>query len=570
MHPGDHGDGNGEEDDPLDDAGVHSVASMGLSALPGDRVHGQPNPAWMVLHARVLSPPWCDRNRQPGVPRLRSGTSRGLARRHSTAHALTALGRDPDILRLDAIAPPFDPLEVLAWARRERPHTRFLAWLLDPDDPRPGGGHGLGTSFLHGLVTHAVRAIETLPGLDPDDLPRDPQPIDPGTVTVVREQPVGDGIRVTARAPDVRVTWRDARGTPWLLLVECKIDAAEGDGQVREYLAWARTHHPDARRLLAYVTPDGRAPVSRAEGEVVVSLAWPEVAQVGLAVVAHAAPRMEASVHAFVTSVLTALQARFGGREDARALVESLHDRHPRAAALVASPALEPSALDALRARVPRAVWHLQTVHPRAHPWTRAWTERVAHAFAMLTPAEGRTEPWPVLVPGAPHADCPDMASWSLGDITACLGLYVLCTAGRAHGSARPCLWLALRSPGSTATETFSVREQSAAVDALDPATRTLLLDAVPVQELPPRGAGCGRAPRCRSHGAGPRTTTPGALHGPSRGWCHPTSGPSPCLPRTPTSGCSPATWTRITVYPLTPATARPWPPRPFPTLNAS
>ncbi len=410
---------------------------------------------------------------------------RPLARRSSTARGFSALAADADFARLDAIVPPFDPLEVLAWARRERPHTRFLAWLLDPHAPRPGGGHGLGAGVLQALVSRAVGAIETLPGLDADDLPRDPRPIDPATVTVVREQPVGDGVRVTARAPDVRVTWRDHDGTPWLLLVENKIDAAEGDGQVREYLAWARAHHPDARRLLLYVTPDGRAPVSRLDGEVVVTLGWPEVADAGLHALSLAHRGVDPEARAFVTSVLEALRARFGGREDARTLVEALHDRHPRAAALVASPALEPEALAPLRDRHPRAVWHLQTVRPRAHPWTRGWAEGVTRAFAALPAGEGRVEPWPALIPGAPHADCPDVASWSLGAITGCLGLYVLCTPGAALGSARPRLWLGLRAPGATAAEVFAARDQAAAVDALPAATRALLLGAAPVRETP-------------------------------------------------------------------------------------
>ena len=384
-----------------------------------------------------------------------------------------------EIQRLDAITPPFDPLEVLAWTHQERPHTRFLAWLLDPSAPRPGGGHGLGAVVLAAVVTRALRSIETLPGLAPAALPGALGRIDPATVTVLRELPLGDGVRTTARAPDVVCRWCDATGGQWVVIVENKIEAAEGEGQARDYLAWAARHHPDAHRLLLYVTPDGRSPPSVSAGDLAVPLTWSDVADAALDAIARAPLVGEPATRAFVTSVLDALRVRFGGRADVRALVEALHDAHPRAAALAASPATEPSLLEPLQRRFPNAWWHLKTLRPRAHRWTRPWADRVAEVFRELAPEAPR------LVACAPHAGRPDMASWSIEGVTECLSLHAFCTPGTAFGSHRPRAWIGLRAPNLTARDVFEARDQLGAVEALPDATRAWLMDAVAVRETP-------------------------------------------------------------------------------------
>ncbi|MBK8696464.1 MAG: PD-(D/E)XK nuclease family protein [Deltaproteobacteria bacterium] len=118
-----------------------------------------------------------------------------------------ALLADPDLRALDAIAPAFDPLEVLATARKERPHTRFLAWLLDPHPVQPGASHGLGASVLDALVCRALSALDPLPGA-PFVRASVPPSFVPASLRVLREQPLGDH----ARAPDLRCHGADARG----------------------------------------------------------------------------------------------------------------------------------------------------------------------------------------------------------------------------------------------------------------------------------------------------------------------------------------------------------------------
>jgi hypothetical protein len=113
---------------------------------------------------------------------------------------------------------------VLGRQRLEETHSNIVAWLLDPDE-----AHGLGDRFLREFLS-AIGIREPLPPT--------------GLVAVVREEQQG-GDR-----PDIVV-----RGEGWLLVVENKIGASEGDQTAR----YAARYKRQARRsYFALLTPDGR------------------------------------------------------------------------------------------------------------------------------------------------------------------------------------------------------------------------------------------------------------------------------------------------------------------------
>lgn len=378
---------------------------------------------------------------------------------------------DPDLAALDRVAPAFDPLAVLRWSHQERPHTRFLAWLLDPRPHGAGAGHALGPTALRALTRLGVRRREALPGDDVTVLPDDP-----GEVTVDArvwcEQPLGDGVRETSRAPDLRCEWIAPDGTSWLVLIENKVDAVEGDAQLAEYLDWGRRCRPDAHRLALYLTPDGRAPERSVLREPVACLAWGEVAEALLDAVSSVDP--DRASHRFAATVLTSLRARYGGDEVTRALVAGLHARHPRAAGRAASPAVETAELGALGARFPNALWHLRALRPRARPWTRAWAERVAAAWREVCP-DG-----PRLTAQAPHAGCRDMASWRIDGVTDTLSVMALCSRDPDAPSARPRVWLGMYAPNLRAAEVLAARELTDRLAAMPWRSRDALERATP------------------------------------------------------------------------------------------
>ncbi|MBI5514671.1 MAG: PD-(D/E)XK nuclease family protein [Deltaproteobacteria bacterium] len=362
---------------------------------------------------------------------------------------------------MDALTPPFDPLGLLGVASQEVVYTRFVAWLLDPGPHPPGQDHGLGERVVQ-LLARAVF----------EDAPT----VGVGSVALWRERPAGDGVRATARAPDLRCAFTDTLGREHLLVFEHKVLAPEGDGQVRDYLLWARAEHPEARRAALYLTPDGRSPRETPAGERVLSWTWAELANTALGALGESGSTPEAPARAFARSVLGAWRARFGGDPGTVERVRELHQRHPREARRAASPgAFDDPSTEPLRRAHPAAYWYLQTIQSRHFPWTRGWVARVAAAFRGSAPGA------PGLGPGAPHEAAPDCASWSLEGVSDALGLYVLCVRERGV----PRLRVALRSPGLGARELLARRDQLDPVEAWPEPQRGWLLGARPVEDSP-------------------------------------------------------------------------------------
>jgi hypothetical protein len=73
------------------------------------------------------------------------------------------------------------------------------------------------------------------------------------------------------RAPDTgridvfaKGIWEEeGKDTPWLLVVEAKIDAKEGEDQLSKYDAWLRLDYPAWEIVSVFLTPDGREPRSK-------------------------------------------------------------------------------------------------------------------------------------------------------------------------------------------------------------------------------------------------------------------------------------------------------------------
>ncbi len=387
-----------------------------------------------------------------------------------------ALLADPDLLALDAIAPAFDPLEVLATARKERPHTRFLGWLLDPRPVQPGASHDLGASVLEALVRRALTALDPLPG---GPVARSPSPpsFSPDSLRVLREQPLDE----QARAPDLRCHALDSLGREWVVLIENKLDADEGDGQLPAYLAWSRAKHPGAERLLIYVSPDRRAPREAFPRDRVACLAWSDVVDAALSALRSDARRPAATLaaRAFAETTLDALRMRFGAHPEARSLVESLHHRHPRDAARCAHLTPDDPDWERLQPIVPNALWHLRTVRPQAVAFSRAFADRVAAAWSALHPEA------PALRTGAPHARLPGIAAWSIDGVTDAWSVHLVASSGPHPGSLRPRLWLALYAPNTSPGMLFDARELTAELALLPSATREALVGATAVPSTP-------------------------------------------------------------------------------------
>lgn len=148
--------------------------------------------------------------------------------------------------RLPQDDPLFCPISLLAtmdYGRLETAHTRALAWLLNPDKE-----HGFGTKLLEALLSR----------VDGRPLPVEVESVESECLT---SQPGTSNVsgRLDVLAKGCWIT-EGGKRDPWLVLIEAKIDAGEGEDQISRYEQWVESHGANRDVYAVFLTPDGRSP----------------------------------------------------------------------------------------------------------------------------------------------------------------------------------------------------------------------------------------------------------------------------------------------------------------------
>jgi hypothetical protein len=138
------------------------------------------------------------------------------------------------------------------YGRLETAHTRALEWMLGDHE------HGFGNQLLEALLRHLLKGRRIR--LTHVDQVESEYLVDygPGRTEVGR-------IDVLARG-----RWEElGKEVSWLLVIEAKIDAEEGEEQLSQYDVWLERYAQPIEVLRVFLTPDGRAPrTSSAEWQV--------------------------------------------------------------------------------------------------------------------------------------------------------------------------------------------------------------------------------------------------------------------------------------------------------------
>jgi hypothetical protein len=142
----------------------------------------------------------------------------------------------------DPLRCPISLFATMDYGRLETAHTWALAWLLDPTKE-----HGFGSKLLEALLVHVRRRhlpvqVHQVANERFIDLPGKSDVT--GRIDVLSE---GDWID------------RDGRRIPWLLVIEAKIEASEGEEQLSRYEDWLDLYEDDREVLRVFLTPDGRS-----------------------------------------------------------------------------------------------------------------------------------------------------------------------------------------------------------------------------------------------------------------------------------------------------------------------
>jgi hypothetical protein len=124
--------------------------------------------------------------------------------------------------------------------RLETAHTRTLAWILDPAKSEQ---HGFGDALLAALLRH-------LAGRDH---------LDRLHVKRVAAEYSLEGVEGRLDVLAEGKWERPGETVPWVLVIEAKIDAAEGEGQLDKYDKWLEVHSKGKETYRVFLTIDGRS-----------------------------------------------------------------------------------------------------------------------------------------------------------------------------------------------------------------------------------------------------------------------------------------------------------------------
>jgi hypothetical protein len=138
----------------------------------------------------------------------------------------------------DPLVCPISLFRTMDYGRLETAHTRALAWLLDPRRE-----HGFGQTLLAALLCR-------LPGGDRSGALR---------VDRVESEYLIGGPGAAGRL-DILVegAWEGAERQGWVLVIEAKVDAGEGEDQLQRYETWLRAHAAGRKVFRVFLTPEGQ------------------------------------------------------------------------------------------------------------------------------------------------------------------------------------------------------------------------------------------------------------------------------------------------------------------------
>jgi hypothetical protein len=142
---------------------------------------------------------------------------------------------------------PISFFGVMEVGRLEVAHTRTLAWILNP---KKVSEHGFGDALLRAFLKY-ICECDSVSSFD--------------VCKVNVERGYRNSLAEDAGRTDIWIEGGSINSTPWLVVIEAKIDASEGDQQLDRYneeiKKWRATHR-NAEIHRVFLTPDGRASIS--------------------------------------------------------------------------------------------------------------------------------------------------------------------------------------------------------------------------------------------------------------------------------------------------------------------
>jgi hypothetical protein len=217
--------------------------------------------------------------------------------------ALSNLIDDRDFIEIDKKRARFNLFEAMGGVRAELRHSNFLSFLLSP-----ARSHGLGSKPLQTIL----RAILT-------KLPSDKRQFR------ALEVAVGELDDATVfRELDYIDLLVEVRELNFVVVIENKVDAKAGDGQLASYKDVVDKKYPNWRKLFVYLTPAGDEP----DHPEYVAFSYSELAQIVESLVKDGAHSYGSDVVLILRHYVDMLRRNIVEDDTLRNLAVKLYERH--------------------------------------------------------------------------------------------------------------------------------------------------------------------------------------------------------------------------------------------------
>lgn len=224
----------------------------------------------------------------------------------NAAEQLSALLDDKDFQNIDQQFHQFNIFEATGSIRGELRHSNFLAFILSPTRP-----HGLGSTILTRLLRKLISKLEpaqrsvsvlevALADLD--------------STLIERER---DSIDILVEIPSISL----------IVLIENKIFAAEGKGQLLRYKSYIKQKFPDHHKLYVFLTPEG---ASASDSEYL-SLSYRELASIVEERLREHSSSLGADIKLILSHYVAMLRRHIVDDKQLRNLARQLYERHREA-----------------------------------------------------------------------------------------------------------------------------------------------------------------------------------------------------------------------------------------------
>ncbi|CAN5607862.1 hypothetical protein BH24ACT21_BH24ACT21_12240 [soil metagenome] len=217
---------------------------------------------------------------------------------------------NPDLERLEALLNRFNIFEAVGIERQEIRHSRFLAFLLDPNE-----SHGMGDAFVKRLLQ---RAIMDTSNASAPVTPIDLSLWDLGEMSVWREW----------RRIDIFLL--DER-EKLAVIIENKIGASEHGDQLDRYHEAVSKEYPTHKLLALYLTPGGDEP-SHPD---YLSADYQAVCEILGELVESRASVIEPDLQVLITHYTEMLRRHIVGDSEIARLSRQIYQKHQRAIDLI-------------------------------------------------------------------------------------------------------------------------------------------------------------------------------------------------------------------------------------------